>query len=246
MKITLRVWRQQDRAHEGRLVAYEVRDVTPDMSFLEMMDLLNDELVRRGEDVIAFDSDCREGICGSCCLHINGRPHGPLPGVATCQLHMRSFHDGDIITVEPFRAQAFPPIKDLAIDRSAFDRIVHAGGFISVRTGGTPEANTLPIAKIRIEEALDAAACISCGACVAACKNASAMLFVAAKVKHLSSLPQGEAERRERALSMVARMDAEGFGACSNTYACEYECPAKISVDAIAFLNRDLIRAKIL
>ncbi len=245
MHITLKVWRQRDRTSPGKLVAYELSEVTPDMSFLEVLDLLNLELARKGEDAVAFDSDCREGICGSCCLQINGRPHGPLRGVAACQLHMRSFKDNDIIIVEPFRARAFPIIKDLVIDRSAFDRIIEAGGFISVKTGGAPDANAIPIPKSTSEAAFESAACIGCGACVAACKNASAMLFVAAKVAHLGRLPQGAAERKERVLAMVAQMDAEGFGACSNTYACEYECPKQISVDNIAFLNRELLRAKI-
>ena len=245
MHITLRIWRQRENTSEGRLVMYELSDVTPDMSFLEMMDLLNLDLARKGEDVVAFDSDCREGICGSCCLQINGRPHGPLRGVATCQLYMRSFKDNDIIVVEPFRAKAFPVVKDLVINRSAFDRIITAGGFISVNTGGTPEANTIPIPKVQLESAFESAACISCGACVAACKNASAMLFVSSKVAHLSILPQGQTERKQRVLSVVAQMDAEKFGACSNTYACEVECPKEISVDNIGLLNRELLRAKI-
>jgi succinate dehydrogenase / fumarate reductase, iron-sulfur subunit len=245
MHITLRVWRQKNRNNPGKLGTYTLPKVTPDMSFLEMLDLLNLDLARKGEDPVAFDSDCREGICGSCCLQINGHPHGPLRGVAACQLHMRTFRDNDTITVEPFRARAFPIIKDLVIDRSAFDRIIEAGGFISVNTGGAPDANTIPIPKPTMEAAFEAAACISCGACVAACKNASAMLFVSAKVAHLGRLPQGEAERKQRALSMVAQMDAQGFGACSNTYACEAECPKRISVDNIAFLNREILRAKI-
>ncbi len=245
MHVTLKIWRQKDRNSQGRLVTYEVSDITPDMSFLETLDLLNLDLARRGEDTVAFDSDCREGICGSCCLQINGRPHGPLKGVATCQLQMRSFKDNDIIIVEPFRAKAFPIIKDLVIDRTAFDRIIEAGGFISVKTGGAPDADAIPVSKPNAESAFESAACIGCGACVAACKNASAMLFVASKVAHLGKLPQGDAERKERVLAMVAQMDAEGFGACSNTYACEFECPKQISVDNIAFLNRELLRAKI-
>jgi len=245
MHITLRIWSQKDSTSQGRLVTYELSDVTPDMSFLEMLDLLNLELARKGEDVVAFDSDCREGICGSCCLQINGRPHGPLRGVAACQLYMRSFNDNDTVVVEPFRARAFPIVKDLVIDRSAFDRIIAAGGFVSVKTGGAPEANSIPIPKATVESAFESAACIACGACVAACKNASAMLFVAAKVAHLGKLPQGETERKERVLAMVAQMDAEKFGSCSNTYACEAECPKQISVDNIAFLNRELLRAKI-
>jgi succinate dehydrogenase / fumarate reductase, iron-sulfur subunit len=245
MHITLRIWRQSINQSQGRLVTYEVADVTPDMSFLEMMDLLNLELARKGEDVVAFDSDCREGICGSCCLQINGRPHGPLRGVAACQLYMRSFKDTDTIVVEPFRAKAFPVIKDLVIDRTALDRIMQAGGFVTVTTGGAPDANTIPIPKVLSEAAFESASCIQCGACVAACKNASAMLFVSAKVAHLGLLPQGRQERKQRAVSMVTQMDAEGFGACSNTYACEVECPKKISVDNIASLNREIIRAKL-
>jgi succinate dehydrogenase / fumarate reductase iron-sulfur subunit len=245
MRITLKVWRQKDRKSEGRLVAYELSNVSPDMSFLELLDMLNLDLARKGEDAVAFDHDCREGICGSCGLYINGRAHGPLGGVATCQLHMRSFRDGDTIVAEPWRARPFPVIKDLVVDRSAFDRIITAGGFIAVRTGGGPDANTIPVPKPVAEEAFEAAACIGCGACVAACKNASAMLFVAAKVSQLALLPQGHAERKERVLKMVTQMDAEGFGYCSNTYACEAECPKQISVSHIARLNHEYLRAKL-
>jgi len=245
MHITLKIWRQKDGNSQGRFATYELADVTPDMSFLEMMDMLNTDLAKKGEDTIAFDSDCREGICGSCCIQIDGRPHGPLRGVAACQLYMRSFQDNATIVAEPFRAKAFPIIKDLVIDRTALDRIVQAGGFVSVKTGGAPEANSIPIPKPVSELAFESAACIGCGACVAACKNASVMLFVGAKVSHLGKLPQGQAERKQRVLAMVAKMDAEGFGGCSNTYACEVECPKQISVDNIAFLNRELLRAKI-
>ena len=245
MTITLNVWRQSDRNSEGHFTPYPLQGVSPDMSFLEMLDLLNLDLVRRGEEPVAFDHDCREGICGTCSLYINGRAHGPLKGVTACQLHMRTFHDGDSITVEPWRAKAFPVIKDLVVDRSAFDRIMAAGGFVSVRTGGVPDANAIPIPKPVAEEAMDAAACIGCGACVAACKNGSAMLFVAAKVSQLALLPQGHAERRQRVEAMVAQMDAEGFGACSNTYACEAECPKQISVRHIARLNSEYLRAKL-
>ena len=245
MTISLKVWRQRDSDSEGRFVDYVLSDVSPDMSFLEMLDLLNLDLVRKGEDAIAFDHDCREGICGTCSLYINGRAHGPLKGVTACQLHMRTFHDGESITVEPWRAKPFPIIKDLVVDRSAFDRIMAAGGFVSVHTGGAPDANTILIAKETAEEAMDAAACIGCGACVAACKNGSAMLFVAAKVSQLALLPQGQAERKARVEAMLAQMDAEGFGACSNTYACEAECPKQISVSHIARLNREYLRAKL-
>jgi succinate dehydrogenase / fumarate reductase iron-sulfur subunit len=246
MHLTLKVWRQKDRNSKGRFVTYGLSDVTTDMSFLEMLDLLNLDLARKGEETVAFDHDCREGICGSCSLYINGRAHGPLRGVATCQLHMRSFKDGDTIVVEPWRAAAFPIVKDLVVDRSALDRIVEAGGFVAVRTGGAPDGNAIPIAKPVADEAFEAAACIGCGACVAACKNASAMLFVSAKVSQLALLPQGHPERKGRVLRMVAQMDAEGFGACSNTYACEAECPKQISVSHIARLNRELIKARLL
>ena len=245
MTITLNVWRQRDRNSEGRFALYTLPNVSPDMSFLEMLDLLNLDLVRKGEEAIAFDHDCREGICGTCSLYINGRAHGPLKGVTACQLHMRTFHDGDSITIEPWRAKPFPVIRDLVVDRSAFDRIMAAGGFVSVRTGGVPDANAIPIPKPVAEEAMDAAACIGCGACVAACKNGSAMLFVAAKVSQLALLPQGHAERARRVESMVAQMDAEGFGACSNTYACEAECPKQISVTHIARLNSEYLRANL-
>ena len=245
MTITLKVWRQRDSDSEGRFVDYVLSDVSPDMSFLEMLDLLNLDLVRKGDDAIAFDHDCREGICGTCSLYINGRAHGPLKGVTACQLHMRTFHDGESITVEPWRAKPFHVIKDLVVDRSAFDRIMAAGGFVSVHTGGAPDANAILIAKETAEEAMDAAACIGCGACVAACKNGSAMLFVAAKVSQLALLPQGQAERKARVESMLAQMDAEGFGACSNTYACEAECPKQISVSRIARFNRENLRAKL-
>jgi succinate dehydrogenase / fumarate reductase, iron-sulfur subunit len=245
MRIHLKIWRQQSRNSKGKLVNYELNDVSADMSILETLDLLNMELARKGDDVIAFDSDCREGICGTCCIQINGRPHGPMRGVAACQLYMRCFKDNDTLIIEPFRAKAFPIIKDLVIDRTAFDRIIQAGGFVSVKTGGAPDANALPVPKTVAEAAFESAACIGCGACVAACKNASAMLFVAAKAAHLAQLPQGQTERKERALAMVAQMDKEGFGACSNTYACEFECPKKVSVNTIALLNRDILHAKL-
>jgi len=245
MRITLKIWRQKHGDSKGRLVAHALENVSADMSFLEMLDLLNLQLASRGEDAVAFDHDCREGICGSCSLYINGRAHGPLKGVAACQLHMRSFRDGDEIVIEPWRAKAFPVVKDLVVDRSALDRIIQAGGYVSVKTGGTPDGNTVPIPKPIAEEAFEAAACIGCGACVAACKNASASLFVAAKVSHLALLPQGDPERKARVQRMVAQMEAEGFGACSNTYACEAECPKEISVAHIARMNREYLRSQI-
>jgi succinate dehydrogenase / fumarate reductase iron-sulfur subunit len=246
MHVTLRVWRQKNRQSKGGLITYKLSNVTPDMSFLEMLDLLNLGLARKGQDVVAFDHDCREGICGSCSLFINGRAHGPMPGVASCQLHMRSFKDGDTIVVEPWRARAFPIIKDLVVDRTAFDRVIQAGGYISVKTGGAPDGNAIPIPKPVAEAAFESAACIGCGACVAVCKNASAMLFVAAKVTHLALLPQGQVEAPERVQKMIAQMDKEKFGACSNTYACEIACPKQIPVSNIARLNLELIRSKIL
>lgn len=245
MKFTLKVWRQKNNQTPGKLVEYQLDNVSADMSFLEMMDVLNAELIHRGEEPVAFDHDCREGICGQCSMYINGRPHGPQTGATTCQLHMRSFSDGDTIVVEPWRARAFPIIKDLVTDRTAFDRITQAGGFISVNTGSAPDANEIPIPREVQEEAMDAAACIACGACVAACKNASAMLFVAAKVSHFALLPQGQPERKMRAEKMVAQMDDEGFGACSFTGACSVECPKSISLDHIARLNREYLGAKL-
>jgi succinate dehydrogenase / fumarate reductase iron-sulfur subunit len=245
MNFILKIWRQKSPSDKGAFHTYTMEGVSPDMSFLEMLDVLNEKLIRNGEDPIAFDHDCREGICGMCSLYINGRPHGPLRGVTTCQLHMRSFNDGDTITVEPWRADAFPIIKDLVVDRSAFDRIMAAGGFISVNTGNAQDANAILIPKEAADKAFSAAACIGCGACVAACKNASAMLFVAAKVSHLALLPQGRIEAKERVLKMIARMDAEGFGHCTNTYACEAECPKLISVEHIAHLNREYLKAQL-
>lgn len=245
MNLTLRVWRQKNSKEPGKLVPYAAKDISPDMSFLEMLDVVNEGLVQSGQEPIEFDSDCREGICGTCSLVINGVPHGAdrEPGTAVCQLHMRKFKDGDTITIEPWRAKAFPIVKDLVCDRSAFDRIIQAGGFVSVNTGGAPDGNTLPIAKSDADRAMDAAQCIGCGACVAACKNASAMLFVSAKVSHLANLPQGQVEARERALSMVAQMDKEGFGNCSNQSECQAVCPKEISVDFIAQLNREYLKA---
>jgi succinate dehydrogenase / fumarate reductase iron-sulfur subunit len=243
MNIHLKVWRQKNNNDKGRFVDYEAKDISADMSFLEMLDVVNEDLVKKGEEPIAFDHDCREGICGSCGMFINGRAHGPQKGVATCQLHMRSFKDGDKITIEPWRAKAFPVIKDLVVDRSAFDRIIAAGGFISVNTGGTPDANAILIPKEEQESAMDAAACIGCGACVAACKNASAMLFVSAKVAHFARLPQGKPERERRVMAMVAQMEEEGFGACTNTEACSAECPKEISMDVIAQLRREYMMA---
>jgi succinate dehydrogenase / fumarate reductase, iron-sulfur subunit len=246
MNFTLEVWRQKNRTDKGGFVTYTVRDITPEASILEMLDILNQDLATKGEDPIAFDHDCREGICGSCGLMVNGRAHGPHHGVATCELRMRVFRDGERIVVEPWRATPFPVIKDLVVDRTAFDRIMQAGGFVSVKTGGAPDGNAIPIPKAHADEAMDAAACIGCGACVAACKNGSAMLFVAAKVSQLALLPQGHAERQARVEKMIAQMDAEGFGACSNTYACEAECPKQISVTHIARLNREYIRAGVI
>jgi succinate dehydrogenase iron-sulfur subunit len=243
MKITLRIWRQKNAQDAGRLVTYTHDDVTPHMSFLEMLDVLNERLLAQGEEPIAFDHDCREGICGTCSLVINGVPHGPERATTTCQLHMRKFKDGETITVEPFRARAFPVIRDLVVDRSALDRIIQAGGFVSVNTGGTPDGNALPVAKAAADTAMDAAACIGCGACVAACPNASAMLFVAAKVAHLAHLPQGQPERERRVLRMVETMDAELFGYCSNHFECEAACPKEISGRFIAEMNRDYGRA---
>lgn len=239
MNLTLKVWRQKDRHSPGRFVTCEAKNVLEDMSFLEMLDVVNEDLMQKGEEPFAFDSDCREGICGMCSLVINGVPHGGHRGTATCQLHMRHFQDGQTITIEPWRARAFPPLKDLVVDRGAFDRIIQAGGFVSVNTGGTPDGNAIPVSKEAADASMDAAACIGCGACVAACKNASAMLFVAAKVSHLNLLPQGQAEKDRRALSMVSHMDAEGFGACTVTGSCEAVCPKEISLSFIAKLNRD-------
>jgi succinate dehydrogenase / fumarate reductase iron-sulfur subunit len=243
MNLTLKIWRQKNTSSEGKLVTYNVKDISPDMSFLEMFDVLNEQLIVKNEEPIAFDHDCREGICGACSMYINGRPHGPKRGITTCQLHMRSFNDGDTIVVEPWRAQAFPVTKDLVVDRSAFDRIIASGGFISVNTGNSQDANSLPVAKENADLAFDAAACIGCGACVAACKNASAMLFVSAKVSQLALLPQGQPERYKRVKSMVAQMDEEGFGNCTNTGACEAECPKNISLSNIARMNREYYAA---
>ncbi|MCU0420197.1 MAG: succinate dehydrogenase/fumarate reductase iron-sulfur subunit [Cyclobacteriaceae bacterium] len=242
MKITLKIWRQKGTNDKGSFKTYKMDHASPDMSFLEMLDVLNNDLVRKGEEPVAFDHDCREGICGMCSLYINGRPHGPLQ-TTTCQLHMRSFSDGETITIEPWRAKAFPIIKDLVVDRTAFDRIQQAGGYVSVNTGGVPDANEIPVPKKIADEAMDAAQCIGCGACVAACKNASAMLFVSAKVSQFALLPQGQPERMERAEKMVARMDAEGFGACTNTRACEAECPKGIKITNIARMNREYFAA---
>lgn len=243
MKLTLKVWRQKNRTTPGAFKTYQVDHVSPDMSFLEMLDVLNQDLILKGEDPIAFDHDCREGICGMCSLMINGIPHGPKAAITTCQLHMRSFNDGDTITIEPWRALPFPIIKDLVVDRSSFDRIIQAGGYISVSTGSAPDANTIPVPKADADKAMDAAACIGCGACVAACPNGSAMLFVAAKAAHLSYLPQGQPERYQRAVNMVMQQDLEGFGNCTNIGECSAVCPKEISLDTIARLNRDLIVA---
>ncbi len=241
MNLKLRVWRQKNSSDKGRVMEYEARDISPNMSFLEMLDVVNEGLTQKGEEPIAFDHDCREGICGTCSLMINGVAHGPERGTAACQLHMRHFKDGDTITIEPWRAKAFPVIKDLVVDRSAFDRIIQAGGFVSVNTGGAPDANTILVSKDKAEAAMDAAACIGCGACVASCKNASAMLFVAAKVSHLALLPQGEVEKKARAKNMVAQMDKEGFGNCTNQYECQAVCPKEISVAFIAKMNREYL-----
>ncbi len=246
MNLTLNVWRQKNRRAEGEFVTYEAKDINPDMSFLEMLDVVNEHLISRGEEPIAFDHDCREGICGQCGIVINGSPHGPRGATTTCQLHMRSFHNGDVLTLEPWRANAFPVIKDLMVDRGAFDRIVAAGGFITAPTGNAPEANSVPVPKENADLAMDAAACIGCGACVAACPNASAMLFVAAKASHLNLLPQGQPERSRRVLGMVERMDGEGFGGCTNHGECEAACPKEISIKFIARMNRDHHKASLL
>ena len=241
MNITLKVWRQKNANEQGKLVSYDVKDISTDMSFLEVFDVLNEELITKGEEPIAFDHDCREGICGMCSMYINGRAHGPWTGTTTCQLHMRAFKDGDTIVVEPFRAVAFPVIKDLVVDRSAFDRVITSGGFVSVNTGSAVDANAMLIPKPDADAAFNAAACIGCGACVATCKNSSAMLFVSAKVSQLALLPQGKVEAKERVQNMVKQMDAEGFGNCTNTGACEVECPKGISLENIARLNREFI-----
>jgi succinate dehydrogenase / fumarate reductase iron-sulfur subunit len=241
MNLTLKVWRQKDNASAGKFETYQVKDISSEMSFLEMFDVLNERLITEGHDPITFDHDCREGICGACSMVVDGRPHGPWTGTTTCQLHMRAFKDGDTIVVEPFRADSFPVIKDLMVSRAAFDRIIQAGGYISVNTGNAVDGNAIPIDKDDADLAFAAASCIGCGACVAACKNSSAMLFVSAKVSHLALLPQGRPESRQRALNMIAQMDKEGFGSCTNTYACEAECPKEISVLNIARLNREFL-----
>ncbi|MDP2721931.1 MAG: succinate dehydrogenase/fumarate reductase iron-sulfur subunit [Bacteroidales bacterium] len=245
MDLKLKIWRQPSAHADGKFVDYQVTKISKDASFLEMLDILNEELVNKGEDPVAFDHDCREGICGMCSLFINGRPHGPDNAVTTCQLHMRKFKDGETVTIEPWRAKPFPVLKDLMVDRSAFDEIIQAGGFVSIATGGVPDANSIPIRKQNADLAMDAAACIGCGACVAACKNASAMLFVSAKVSQLALLPQGKVEAKERVQKMVAKMDELGFGNCTNTYACEAECPKEISVTNIARMNREFLVAKL-
>jgi succinate dehydrogenase / fumarate reductase iron-sulfur subunit len=245
VNLTLRVWRQKNATTPGEFVTYEAKDIRPEMSFLEMLDVVNEDLMRRGEEPIAFDNDCREGICGSCGMVINGRAHGPNRMTTTCQLHMRFYKDGDTITIEPWRAAPFPVIKDLVVDRSAFDRIIQSGGYVSVSTGGAPDGNAIPIPKPDADLAFDAAACIGCGACVAACKNASAMLFAAAKVSHLSLLPQGKVEQDRRVLHMVEQMDAEGFGNCTNIASCEAVCPKGITLDNIARMNRQFLKATV-
>ncbi len=246
MNLTLKVWRQKNAQDKGRMETYGINDVSPDTSFLEMMDMLNEQLVMEGKDPVAFDHDCREGICGMCSMYINGRAHGPGEGITTCQLHMRSFSDGDTIYIEPWRAKAFPVMKDLVVDRSAFDRIIQAGGYVSVNTSGnTLDANAIPIPKEDADRAFDAATCIGCGACVATCKNASAMLFVSAKVSQLALLPQGQVEAAQRVQHMVHQMDLEGFGNCTNTGACEVECPKGISLENIARMNREYLKAAV-
>jgi len=246
MKLNLKIWRQAHATAKGSMQTYQIEDVSPDMSFLEMMDVLNEQLIAKGIEPVAFDHDCREGICGSCSMFINGEAHGPDRLVTTCQLHMRKFKDGDTIYIEPFRAKAFPVIKDLVVDRTAFDRVQHAGGFVSVNTSGnTQDANAIPIEKADADKAFDAATCIGCGACVATCKNASAMLFVSAKVSQYALLPQGQVEATDRVLNMVKQMDEEGFGNCTNTGACEVECPKGISLENIARMNREYLSANI-
>ena len=245
MDLILKIWRQKNSKEAGNLVSYPVKDISPDMSFLEMIDVLNEHLINKGEEPVAFDHDCREGICGMCSMYINGRAHGPWQGTTTCQLHMRAFKDGDTITIEPWRAAGFPVVKDLVVDRSAFDRIIAAGGFISVNTGNVKDANNIPVPKDDADNAFAAAACIGCGACVASCKNSSAMLFVSAKVSQLALLPQGQIEREARVLNMVKQMDEEGFGNCTNTGACEAECPKEISLENIARMNREYLMANL-
>ena len=245
MRLTLKIWRQPNAETPGKLMDYRLDDVSEDSSFLEMLDLLNQHLIDRGEEPVTFDHDCREGICGMCGLVINGIAHGPKKAITTCQLHMREFKDGDTVVVEPWRSRAFPVIKDLMVDRSAFDRIIEAGGYISVNTGAAPDANAIPVPKLKAERSMDAAACIGCGACVAACPNSSAMLFTSAKLAHLNSLPQGQAERYDRAVLMVDQMDKEGFGGCTNYGECEAVCPKEISLDFIAMMNRDLLKGNL-
>ncbi len=244
MDFTLKIWRQENATSKGKFKTYPISDISEDMSFLEMLDELNEHLVKENETPVHFDHDCREGICGMCSMYIDGRPHGPQKAITTCQLHMRSFKNGDTITIEPWRAKPFPVIKDLMVDRSAFDRIIQAGGYVSVSTGGVPDANEIPIPTSMANEAMDAATCIGCGACVATCKNGSAMLFVAAKISHLALLPQGKVEAESRAESMIAQMDEEGFGLCTNTGACSTECPKEISLTHIARMNRQYFAAK--
>ncbi len=243
--LNLKIWKQAGPQAKGGFIDFQAKNLSPDMSFLEMMDVVNDELVRKGQEPVEFDHDCREGICGSCSMVINGNPHGPDKGTTTCALYLRRFKNNDTVTVEPFRARSFPVIKDLVVDRSAFDRIQHAGGFITANTGSAPDGNAIPVPKTNADHAFAAAACIGCGACVAACKNASASLFVAAKITHLADLPQGQAERDQRARQMVAQMDAEGFGACTNTGACSAACPKEISLETIAQMNRDFLGASL-
>ncbi len=246
MKLTLNIWRQKDKNSKGQFVNYKLDEVSPDMSFLEMLDVLNEHLLHKGDEPVAFDHDCREGICGTCSMTINGRPHGPEKLTTTCQLHMRKFNDGETITIEPFRAKPFPVIKDLVVDRSSFDRIQQAGAYISINTGNAPDANALPIAKVAADKSMDGASCIGCGACVAACPNAAAMLFTSAKIGQFAFLPQGQPERKQRVIAMVEQMDAEGFGACTNHYECEAACPKGISVEFIALMNRDFLKASLL
>lgn len=246
MELSIKIWRQKDNKSQGKFVTYSLDNISPNCSFLEMLDILNEQLIARTEEPVAFDHDCREGICGMCSLYINGRPHGPDDAVTACQLHMRKFRDGDTIVIEPWRARPFPVIKDLIVDRTAFDKIIQEGGYVSVNTGGAAEANNILVSKVNAELAMDAAACIGCGACVAACKNASAMLFVSAKVSQLALLPQGAIEAKERVKKMVKMMDELGFGNCTNTYACEAECPKEISRSNIARLNREFMCAKVI